>query len=403
MSQSFPPLTSAAGRKTAAAMKSMNICIDARLMRVNQNGPSSYARNVLLHLSKLDRCNNYTVLVNIEFSNLMVADNFHVVSTNIKPYRLREYWAIPNLFRAKQYDLFHCMQFISPLFIRIPTVLTVYDTMHMEKSFWDDSPLRRLKGKYIRLMSRIAIKRSVGIVTISQYSATQISKLFGYPIQSIYPIHLGVESRYFDRNRTADSIYSMQKWGIKNAYLLCIGNMRHYKNIDILINAFSQIVKEGFGNLSLVLGGKPNDDDMLSKRNLVSALGLDDRIIFVKNTNEEDLAALMGGASIFIFPSINEGFGLPLLEAMATGTPCIASDIAVFRELYGNSLLFFQPSDVFALKENVLKLLLSDELKIQIASLGVLRARQYSWENTATKTLRMYEDLLNKLKGSSPN
>lgn len=375
----------------------MNILIDARLMRINKNGPSSYAKNVLLNLAKLDKCNNYTLLVNEEYSNFINAKNFHVISTDIKPYRLREHWTVPNLFKGKQFDLFHCMQFIPPIFINYPTILTVYDTMHMEKSFWDDSGIRRLMGSYVRLISKISIKKSVGIVTISHYSANQISKVFGYDIESIYPIHLGVNHQYFNRNRNVDSLYSMQKWGIKNPYILCIGNMRPYKNIDILINAFSQLVSEGIRDVSLVLAGKASDEDMFQKQNIVSSLGLGDKTIFIKNINEGDLVALMGGASIFVFPSKNEGFGLPLIEAMATGAPCIASDIEVFREVCGDSVLYFQPHDAFALKENIIKLLSSDNLRKQIISLSVMNAKKYSWENTAIKTMSMYEDLFSKI------
>jgi glycosyltransferase involved in cell wall biosynthesis len=367
-------------------------------MRINQNGPSSYAKNVLLNVSKLDSRNNYTVIVNKEYSNFINADNFQVITSDIKPYRLREHWAIPNLLKARQFDLFHCMQYVSPLFINCPTLLTVYDTMHMEKSFWDDSIVRRVAGSYIRLISKISIKKAVGIVTISKYSATQISKVFGYDIKRIYPIHLGASSRYFNRNRDADSLHSMQKWGIKNPYLLCIGNMRPYKNIDILINAFSQLVSEGFKDVSLVLAGKASNEDMLKKQNIVSSLSLGDKVILIRNVNEEDLAALMGGASIFIFPSKNEGFGLPLLEAMATGAPSIASDIEVFRELCGDSVLYFQPHDASELKEKIIELLSSNGRKKQISSFGVTNAKNYSWGSTAIKTMSMYEELVNKIK-----
>lgn len=382
-------------------MEKMNILIDARLMRVNKNGPSSYAKNVLLHLSKIDSHNNYTVLVNTEYPNFINSERFHVIPTEIKPYRIREHWAIPDLIKDMHFDLFHCMQFAHPLFIKYTTVLTVYDTMHMENSFWDDSVLRRLKGKYMMFISKVSIRKSVGIVTISKYSAAQISSVFGYDIGRIYPIHLGVTSRYFNRNRKADSLYSMQKWGITNPYLLCVGNMRPYKNIDILINAFAQIVRNGFKDVSLVLAGKASDVDLHERQKIAFSLGLKDKVIFLKNINEEDLAALMGGASVFIFPSKKEGFGLPLLEALATGTPCIASDIEVFRELCEDSVRYFQPDDAFALKDNIINLLLSsDGIREQITSLGVQNARRYSWENTARKTLSMYKELFDKSKNN---
>jgi glycosyltransferase involved in cell wall biosynthesis len=190
----------------------------------------------------------------------------------------------------------------------------------------------------------------------------------------------------------------MQKWGIKNPYLLCIGNMRPYKNINILINAFSQLISEGLKDVSLVLAGKASDQDVLEKRNIVSSLSLGDKVIFIRNMNEEDLAALMGGASIYIFPSKNEGFGLPLLEAAATGAPCIASNIEVFRELYGDSVLYFQPDDAFELKDNIIKLLSFDSLKKQIVSKGVANAKRYTWENTAIKTMSTYEKIFSKIR-----
>lgn len=375
----------------------MNILIDARLMRINKNGPSSYARNMLLNLSKVDKINNYTVLVNKENFNFINATNFQIITLDIKPYRLREHWAIPKLLKNKQYDLYHCMQYVAPLLINCPTVLTIYDTMHMEKHFWDDTLNRRIAGKYLRLLSKLSVKKSVAIVTISQYSANQIVKEFGYDMSRIYSIYLGVNSSYFNRNRDADTLYSMQKWKIANPYLLCIGNMRPYKNIDVLIKAFSELVNEGYKDVSLVLAGKPSDEDMFEKKRIVSSLNLQDKVIFIRNMNEKDMVALMGGASIFLFPSRNEGFGLPLLEATATGAPCIVSNIEVFRELCGESVLYFEPNDSTTLKKKIIELLLSNQLKEKMKLLAVQNAKKYSWENTAKKTILMYEEIVSKI------
>lgn len=199
-------------------MKRMNVLIDARLMRINKNGPSSYAKNVLLNLSKLDSRNDYTVLVNTEYSNFISSERFHVISKEIKPYRIREHWAIPNLIKDKHFDLFHCMQFVHPIFIKYPTVLTVYDTMHMDKEFFGSSLQRKVLGKYARLLSRYSTKKATSIITISQFSAMQIAKIFNYPIDKIYSIYLGVDESYKNRKREIDFEYCSNKWKISHPF-----------------------------------------------------------------------------------------------------------------------------------------------------------------------------------------
>ncbi len=363
-------------------------------MRKEKNGPSRYAVNVLLNIAKIDQQNRYTILVNKGYTDFIHQANFNILSTSVEPYRIKEHWAIRGLVKGEKFDLFHSFQYIPPIGLRYPMVMTIYDTMHMDKNFWKGSFYKNIAGKYVGLLARYSMKRAISIITISEYSAKQTEKTFHYPINKIFPIHLGVDKSYRNRNQSIDFQYSANKWNIPGPYLLTISNMRPYKNVDSLIFAFADLVKSGYDQHSLVLAGMASDLDMNSKRELADSLSLGNKIYFLKDLNDNDLKALLGGSSIFIFPSKEEGFGLPLLEAMAAGIPCIASKIDVFREICGDAPMYFDPDDITELKENILKLILSDKLRKELSIKGLQRSEIFSWENTARQTLAVYNNIL---------
>lgn len=170
--------------------------------------------------------------------------------------------------------------------------------------------------------------------------------------------------------------------------------MRPYKNVERLIYAFSDLVNSGFDKHSLVLAGKATDEDMNSKRELAKQLSIENKVVFLQGLNYGDLQTLLGGSILFIFPSIEEGFGLPLLEAMTAGLPCIASNIEVFREVCDDAPLYFDPNNTDELKEIIKQVLLSEKLSLQLSRKSLKRAEIFSWENTAKQTLLVYKKIL---------
>ena len=231
------------------------ILIDARSMRRGKNGPSTYAINMLLSLANIDSTNKYTIIVNSGYSDLIKQDNFKLITTEIEPYRIKEHWAIRRLLNGEEFDIFHSLQYIPPFGLKYPLIMTIYDTMHMDKGFWEGSLLRLFAGKYARILSRKSIKKTKSVITISSYSAMQISKTFKFPIERIFPIHLGVDSSFANRDHKSDSKYSMEKWNIPGPYILTISNMRPYKNVERLIYAFSDQAKYITGQNLIVDGG----------------------------------------------------------------------------------------------------------------------------------------------------
>lgn len=374
--------------------KAYKILIDARSMRIDRNGPSRYAKNVLRNLAKIDETDEFTVIVNRDYVGFIDKSNFRIIHTDIKPYGIMEHWQLPLMFRRERYDLFHSMQYLPPLGMRYPSIMTLYDALHADPKFWGESVYKKMVGKYARVVFAYAMRRSLGIITISRYSASQITKFFNYDVNRIFPIYLGVDRLYIKRNHARDFDYSSRKWKIPCKYILSISNMKAYKNVDVLIKAFAQIIKSGRNDLCLVLAGKINDTDMNSRMEVIHSLGIYDRTYFLRNLCDEDLAALLGGSHIFVFPSKIEGFGLPLLEAMAAGVPCIASDIEVFHEVCGDAVAYFHLDDINGLKDRIQELLLSDKIRERISVRGVARAETFTWENTAKETLAVYKSII---------
>lgn len=371
--------------------------IDARSMRKGQNGPSRYAENLIINLAKIDKDNRYTVIVNNEYASIVNADNFHIIPTSILPYRIKEHLAIPLLLQGEIYNVFHSLQYIPPAFIKRPLVMTVFDIMHMNYDFWGKSVQRKIIGKYVQLLSSFSVHRCHSIITISNYSANQIAKIFSYDRKRIFPIYLGINEPYAKRNNLKDFEYSSEKWNIKHPYILHISNMRLYKNVEILLEAFAKYVAMDSKKIMLVLAGKASEQDVNSKRELAKSLGIVDKVIFLRNLNNENLRALLGGSIAFVFPSKDEGFGLPLLEAMAAGIPCIASNLEVFSEVCDDAPLYFEKNSVADLKDSIIRLVSSDRLRREMAIKGIDKARTFSWENTAKMTIEVYNKVFEEI------
>ena len=374
--------------------KVYKILIDARSMRKDRNGPSTYAVNMLQNLAKIDKKTHYTIIVNNDYVDFIDQDNFTILPTQIKPYRFKEHWAIHRLLAKNKFDLFHSLQYIPPFGFKCPLVMTIYDTMHMDNCFWKGSFFKNMAGKYARLMARYSMQKADSVITISKYSAKQIEQTFQYPADKIFPIYLGVDYSYSRRNHEVDFKYSVNKWNIPSPYLLCVGNMKQYKNVNALISAFAELVKSGYTQHVLVLAGKADESDIKLRQEQVNALSIENKVIFLRGLNNSDLKSILGGSSIFIFPSREEGFGLPLLEAMSAGVPCIASNIEVLKEIAGDAPLYFDLSSKTELKEKVLQLILSEQLRNELSAKGLQRAENFTWKNTAKQTLAVYNKIL---------
>lgn len=240
------------------------------------------------------------------------------------------------------------------------------------------------------------LKKAEFFMVPSQSTKRDLMKFYPITEARISVVYEGVNGERFKPDSSGSSNI-FQKYGLspRHRYVLHISSETLTKNVRGLVKAFSQLKQEHkFANLKLLKAGNPqNRRDRKGLLKLIGQLGLQEDIIFLGYVPGEDLPGLYSIAELFVFPSFYEGFGLPVLEAMACGTPVITSNVSSLPEIVGNAGIVVNPKDVDALAEAMKKVLLGEELKRSMISKGLERARRFSWETSAKETLKICQSL----------
>lgn len=362
-------------------------------MRRHANGISHYTQNLIRHFPLHATQNRYHFLVNGEYAGIVDHPNGKTITISFPSYRLKEQYAIPRLALGLKADLFVTMNYILPLALPCKKALTLFDTLHINgEGFWRGGVARRIVGAYAQYMSILSCKMADRILTCSEASKKHIALCTGVPAEKVAVFHGGVEEVFFNAPPPPPGV--LAKYGIPDSYLLSIGNMRPYKNVATLVKAYASLAARRADLPDLVIGGKAKDADREFLAGLAAELGLRTRVHFPGMIEDQDLPLLYKKAAAFIFPSLAEGFGLPVLEAMASGTPVICSRVDSLPEIGGDAVLYLDtPKDDARLAELIGLLLDRPEKREALARAGVQRARDFSWDAMAGGMLRLLDSL----------
>jgi glycosyltransferase involved in cell wall biosynthesis len=276
-------------------------------------------------------------------------------------------------------------------------VVTVHDLIPMILPAYRGSILVRL---YTRLVAAAARKADI-VLTDSEASKQDIVRLLGILEERVRVIYLAADDVYqpvLDGHRLAGS---RRKYGLPESYLLYLGGFDQRKNVPTLLKAFAQLAKDSRfegrdSRVHLVMAGRlpeKGSDFFPDPRSIVQELGIGERVVFTGWVLEEDKPALYSGARALVFPSLYEGFGLPPLEALACGTPVIASNRGSLPEIVGDGGLLLEPDDVEGLAGAMEQLLNDDTLWGDLREKGLAHAARFSWEKTARETLAVYQEI----------
>jgi len=257
-----------------------------------------------------------------------------------------------------------------------------------------------------------AARRAEAIITVSQASKRDIVRYLHIPPERIHVTYEAAGETFQPvedeacpgPSRRAQLTAVRQKYALPERYLLYLGGFDQRKNLSALLRAFALLVnKQRHCVLSLskearlvIAGNLPGQDTPLfpDPRRLVRELGVEERAIFTGWVAEEDKPAILSGATAFVFPSLYEGFGLPALEAMACGTPVIASNRSSLPEVVGEGGILVEPTDVEALAEAMEVLLVDDALRAELRQRALAQAAKFSWKQTALETLAIYRKVV---------
>ena len=368
----------------------MRIAIDARKLR--DFGIGTYIRNLLVELARLDQTTEYVVLctpADVEAATAL-GPNFRAVPEPAPPYSLSEQIRIPITLARERVHLLHEPHYVLPPATRCRSVVTIHDCIHL--MFPQYLPYR-YAHLYARLSMWTATHQADRILTVSHASKRDILHFFNIPPEKIEVIYNAIDRRFLEPPDAAHMDRVRQRYQLDHPFALYVGNIKPHKNVVRLIDAFGRARQQGLDELRLVIIG-----DDLSKypalRQAVHRHRLDKHIRFLGFQPVETLAAFYRLARVFVFPSLYEGFGLPPLEAMASGTPVVTSNISSLPEVAGDAALLVDPSDTDAIAAGIVRAATDDTLRATLATRGLARAREFSWASAVGEVHRIYREVL---------
>jgi glycosyltransferase involved in cell wall biosynthesis len=365
----------------------MRVAIDAR--KLHDFGIGTYIRNLLRQLARQDSATEFVLLCAEADTGVAagLGPNFRAVVEHSPNYSIREQWRVPLALRRERPDVFHAPHYVLPAAVSCPSVVTIHDCIHL--MFPQYLPNRRAY-LYARTVMWAAAKRADAILTVSEASKRDILRFFDVPAEKVVVVYNAIDERFWTVPDDADVARVRERYQLEHGFVLYAGNVKPHKNIERLIDAFADIRQGEFEELKLLIIG-----DEISKlpalRRAVHRHHLHKHVRFLGYVSDETLAILYRLAAVFVFPSLYEGFGLPPLEAMASGTPVVTSNVAALPEVTGDAAVLVDPLDTSSIVRGVRNVLTDANLASTLRRKGPLRAREFSWERSVAKTRTLYE------------
>src|SRR5262245_13451680 len=367
---------------------SVRIGIDAR--KLHDFGIGTYIRNLLRQLARLDRQTEYVVLCRPADREALAAlgENFRAVPETSANYSLNEQIRIPLALRRERVTLFHAPHYVLPPLVRTRSVVTIHDCIHLMFPQYLPS---RFALAYARASITLAARRATRVMTVSESSKRDILRFVDVEPEKIEVIYNAFDERFGVEPRKEDVVRVRERYQLGDEFVLYAGNVKPHKNLERLIEAFNLVRKRGLDHLKLVLIG-----DEISKyaalRRAVHHHQLHKYVRFLGYLPEETLAVMYRLAGVFVFPSLYEGFGLPPLEAMASGTPVVTSNISSLPEVAGDAAVLVDPHFPEAIADGIHTVLTNEAVRRTLRHKGLARAAQFSWEQSVRRVLEIYRD-----------
>jgi glycosyltransferase involved in cell wall biosynthesis len=379
----------------------MKIGINTYFFKYPASGSGQYLLHLLLALAEVDQENEYILLgphpiprkteTLIKFP-LVITPVPGLARRNVSIENLMwEQFTAPSAARKAGVDLFHIPYFAPPFFPRTPEVITIHDVIPLRLPQYRTDP--KMKA-YLQLITRAAHKATL-IITISQHAKHDMIDALKLPAERIRVIYEAAGDEYQPITDTEVLANTRAHYGLNDRYILYLGGLDQRKNVPQLVRAFAHLYQQtGDPNLQLLIAGNPEKFHGLlfpDPRPLAADLGMAGQIVY-RYIEEEDKPAIYSGASIFVFPSLYEGFGLTPLEAMSCGAPVICSNRTSLPEVVGDAAISFDPDNMREMVQAMHSVLTQNELQADLRARSLHRAAQFNWRKTATETVAAYEE-----------
>lgn len=374
----------------------MRIGIEAqRIFRAKKHGMDIVAINTIKALQKLDKVNEYFIFTNEQddIDCLEETPNFQIIRAPGYMYPVWEQIILPRLAERYYLDVLHCTSNTAPLDTDIPLVVTLHDIIYLE-----NNPLK-LKGTMYQKWGNFyrsqvvpsVIKNASKILTVSNFEKLRIAELMELNNGRLEALYNGVSEHFFNKASRVQINVAQIKYSLPKNYIFLLGNTDPKKNIPRTLKAYEIYLEKAKNPLPLVIADFSRENLLLEvKENGISTETLTHihLIGYVPNT---DLPAVYQLSSLFLYTSTRESFGIPILEAMASGVPVITSNTAAMPEVAGLSAALANPFDSSDMADKMIRVLENETLKENLISRGKNRVQEFRWEKTAEKLLEVYK------------
>lgn len=365
-----------------------------RLFRKKKHGMDMVALELIRNLQKLDQQNEYFIFVKSDEDRcLSGSGNFHIVEVPAAPYPVWEQYHLPKAAKKAGCDILHCTSNTAPVNSSIPLIITLHDIIYMEslsllkKGF---TPYQKFGNMYRRFVVPTVVRKSLRIITVSEFEKQRIGDFFKIGGEKLVAIYNGVSEHFRPVTDQKELDRIRNKYHLPERFFFFFGNTDPKKNTPGVLKALSLFLKSSGEKIPLVM----LDFDRTELARIISEIGDPELSHYVQLTGyvpNVELPALYSLSTVFLYPSLRESFGIPMLEAMACGVPVITSNTSSMPEVGGNAALFIDPFKPEEITEAMNRLVADTALREQLISAGFNNAMRFSWASMARNVLKLYE------------
>jgi glycosyltransferase involved in cell wall biosynthesis len=364
-----------------------------RIFRRKKHGMEVVGIELIREIQRLDKKNEYILFARKDDDRdcIQPTPNFQIQTRRSLSYADWEQVVLANAVRKAHLDLLHCTCNTGPIICPAPLILTLHDIIYLENLNFKGTSYQNFGNLYRRFVVPRVVSKSDLIITVSGFEKNVIVERLNVPEEKVCVIYNGVHKR-FNNNHSAEELEAFRKkYRLPEQFLLFLGNAAFKKNTDNTLRAYAAYCKLTRDAIPLVIVDFPIHlvADILKSSNALDCMK---HILFPGYISQNEMPLMYNAATIFLYPSIRESFGLPILEAMGCGTPVITSNTSSMPEVSGDAAMMVDPFSHEEIAAAIMKLLTDTKLRDQLIEKGMRRVTMFSWERSAKQLLEVYQE-----------
>ena len=377
----------------------MKIGIEAqRLFRKKKHGMDIVVLELIRNLQKIDKENDYVIFVkpDVDRNCIKETDNFKIIELSGGIYPMWEQFALPKAAEKEKCDILHCTSNTAPIKSKIPLVVTLHDIIYMESlNFLNKGGTlyQKFGNLYRRLIVPRVVKKCKKLITVSHFEKNRIAEFFDQKNGKLQAVYNGVGKHFTKIEDEKELLRVKNKYNLPKKFIFFLGNTDPKKNTVGVLKAYSKYLKISDEKIPLVMldFGKKALNDFLIE---AGATDIIDNIKLTGYIENTDLPAIYSQCSLFLYPSLRESFGIPLLEAMACGAPVITSNTSSMPEISGGAASIINPFKSDEITYAIVEIFDNHTYRNQLIEKGFKQAKKFSWKAMATDVLKIYNEVI---------